>query len=275
MRKHILTPGALPPFVRALVAGTSSSGKTSFVATAPKPLIIGDEIEAGFNTLYSIDPALLWDGKTPPEVWAIQNIKDIGPMLVELEKLAQGGKFPWKTVVLDPVSLYTDRVLFEMGENGKKSDGTKMDGRELYGDLATHLYSIIRRFHALPAHVIWCSHVNPGTEESTIAVGGQMAHKFPAYCDFKWFTNVNTIPGRPPIFELRTQPFRTFKFLGCRYGQGRIPDPCIPSFKVIAQQLGLPEQPPSPAVPGYPMGVTYGPPPGPPPSGPPAVQPHR
>jgi hypothetical protein len=263
MREFKISAGTVPRYIRALIAGAASSGKTSFVATAPRPLIIADETEGGYKTLYEIDPSLRWDPRVEPEVWSIESIKDVGPLLVRLEKAAASGNFPWGTVAFDPISIYSDRVLFELGQDGKKSDGTQMDGRALYGDLATHLQMLIRRMHALPAHILWCSHVKPGADDGLIAIGGQMADKFPAFCDFKWYTNVTTMPGRPPAFELRTQPFRSWKFLGCRYGH--LPDPLIPSFKVVAQILRLPEKPASPSVPGYPNGVIYGEPQPPPP----------
>lgn len=239
-----------PRYVRALVCGLASSGKTTFAASAPKPLFISDAAEGGYNALRQMPVEWRWDSNVAPDVWAIENMSDVPVALARLEQLAAGGNFPYKTLVFDPLSIYVDRVLSEL-----MTRNPGQDTRRYYGDLANHLRVLLLRFHALPCHVLWLSHVrNDGNETNGPALGGQMGTKLPAYMDFKLLTNVQTAPSAPPVFELRTRPFRTWTFLGSRY---QLPDPMIPSFKCLAQVLNLPDQPASPAVPGYAAGVVY------------------
>jgi hypothetical protein len=250
MREVKITAGGRPQYVRALVGGLPGNGKTSFGATAPKPLFISDAAEGGYKTLYQMDPTLWWDAKVPPEVWTIESMKDVPQILTRLEDLAIKGKFPYQTLVFDPLSIYTDRIIAEL-----QQQNPGRDNRQVYGDLANHLRVLVLRLHALPAHVIWLTHVKSGgSDVNGPAIGGSMGEKFAAYCDFKWLTWAQSMQGQASTFELRTAPFRTWNWLG---GRWQLPDPMIPSFKCVAQILGLVEQPVSPAVPGYPQGVNY------------------
>jgi len=244
--------GLTPVNIRALVAGAASSGKTTFAASAPRPLFISDATEGGYKTLFNMDPQWWWDPAIPPDVWVIENAmkvgnreSDIAMILARLEKAKFDNRFPWRTIVIDPLSIYVDRVLAELeaAPNGK-------DKRQLYGDLASHLKNLLNRFHALPANILWLCHTK---QEGGLAIAGQMGEKFPSFCDFKWLTFANPgVPGQPPVYELHTQPFRQWNFLG---GRWPLQTPLIPSFKLIFPLLGVAEKPVSPAMPGFPHGV--------------------
>ena len=257
MREFTIKTGSAPELVRALVCGLPSAGKTFFAGSAPKPLFLSDASEGGYKTLQAMDSALWWDPKVPPEVWAIEAQPDMPIALGKLEQRAHAARngsgpdaFPWRTIVIDPLSIYVDRYLAEM-----MAKGIHKDPRQYYGDLNAHLRSLVLRFHALPAHVLWLCHVkNEAGEVNGPAIGGQMGSKFPAFCDFKWFCNVTAAANLPPVYELRTAPFRSWTFLG---GRWVLPDPMIPSFKCVAELIDLGEKPVSPSVPGFPGGVTY------------------
>lgn len=250
MREFTIKPGSPPEHVRAMVCGLPSAGKTFMAATSPKPLFISDASEGGYKTMFQMDPALWWDPAVAPDIWAIESMKDVVPLLTRLEKMAVEGKFPYRTIVFDPLSTYVDRVLAEFMQADPKGNNLRF-----YGDSANHLRVLVLRFHALPAHVLWLCHVKAdGTEINGPAIGGQMANKFPAFCDFKWMCHVTTGVGQAPTYEMHTAPFRTWTFLGGRWA---MPDPMIPSFKCVSQILGMHEKPISPAVPGHPDGVMY------------------
>lgn len=250
-----VTSGQAPTHIRALIAGAATSGKTTFAGSAPAPLFISDATEGGYKSLQTMDRNWWWDPNVAPDVWVIENAmktgnkaSDIVTILERLEAAKQSGRFPWKTIVLDPLSVYVDRVLGELVAS--RSGGG--DARQLYGDLATHLKMLLNRFHALPAHVLWLCHTKA---EGGLAIAGQMGEKFPSFCDFKWLTYANSMsamPGAPPTFELHTQPFRQWNFLG---GRWPLPSPLIPSFKLIFPLLGITDRPVSPAMPGFPQGV--------------------
>lgn len=249
MREITISHQAPPQYVRALVCGLPSSGKTTLAGSAPDPLFISDAAEGGYNALFQMPPEWRWNPKFEPVVWAIERMADIPTVLGRLEQMSVSGNFPFRTLVVDPLSIYVDRVLSELMEQNPGQDT-----RRYYGDLANHLRLILMRFHALPCHVLWLCHVrSDGNETNGPAIGGQMGTKLPAYMDFKVLTHVQTAPNMPPDYQLRTRPFRSWTFLGGRWS---LPDPMIPSFKCLAQVLGL-EPPPSPSVPGFPDGVTY------------------
>lgn len=247
-------------YVRALILGAPKAGKTHFAATAPKPLFISDAAEGGFNTVRSMDPNLWWDPKDPPIAWEIEDaFKDLPPALAKLEALKASGDFPYGTIIIDPISIYADRVLAEMQLRASLNGDKQKDNRGLYGDLANHLRVILLRFHALPCHVLWLCHVKDGG----VALAGQTADKLPAYMDFAWLCT-NTAALGKPNYEFHTQPYGAFSMLGGRWSvrdeagiKWGLPSPIIPSFKAVAQVMQLPDKPVSLAMPGFPEGANY------------------
>lgn len=247
MKEVNIANGGGIEFVRALVCGLPSSGKTVFAASAPRPLFLSNYAEGGFNSIRFMDPTWWWDPNVPPEVRAIETITDVPKELARLEDLAVKNIFPYRTIIFDPLSIYTDQVIAEL-----KQRTPDKDNRQIYGDLATHLRALVLRLHALPCHILWLTHVkNDGTETNGPAIGGQMGNKFPAFCDFKWMTVATALADRPTQYELRTAPYRTWTFLG---GRTKLPDPLVPSFKMIAAYLQLADQPVTWAMPGFPNG---------------------
>ncbi len=242
--------------VHALILGPPKSGKTHFAASAPDALFISDAAEGGYATIASMDPALFWDPAKPPTVWAIEDaFKDLPGILARLEALKATGNFPYRTLVMDPISIYADRVLAEMHMRAAAT-GKAVDGRALYGDLANHLRVLVLRIHALPAHVLWLCHVKDGG----VSLAGQTAEKLPAYMDFSWLCTNNSADG----YLLQTAPYAAYTILGGRYSwansKGKrygMPNPLLPSFKAVSQVMRLGVDPISPAMPGYPEGVNY------------------
>jgi hypothetical protein len=233
MRKFTVQPGAPPSVFHAVVGGGAGSGKTSFAATAPRPLFLADNVEKGYQIIETMNPDLFWNPKQPPEIWAIEKIQDSIQAVADLEKMAATGKFPYGTVSFDPFSIYCDRFLTEMPQPN--------DRRQLYGDLWTHIFVLIRRLHALPCNIFWLSHV----KEGELQIPGQASEKLPAMCESRWLTEVVTERNKPPLWQLRTTPSTGGKFVSCRYN---LPETLLPSFKCIAAVLGLAQQPATPWV---------------------------
>lgn len=242
--------------VHALVLGPPKSGKTHFAASAPAPLFISDAAEGGYVTIASMDPEYFWDRNKPPTVWAIEDaFKDLPGILARLEKLKAENTFPYRTLVIDPISIYADRVIAEMMMRNSSDPKANNDKRALYGDLANHLRVLLLRVHALPCHVLWLCHV----KEGGVSLAGQTADKLPAYMDFTWLCSNSPGIG----YELHTAPYGVYSILGGRYtwanAKGKrygLPSPIIPSFKAISQVMKL-GQAPSPSMPGFPEGANY------------------
>lgn len=250
MREFKAGEGAGTKYIHALVGGRVNSGKTHFAATAPRPLFISDMAEGGFVTLDHMNPALWWDPACKPEVWAGESMMDYPKAITKLIEMAAkgGGKLKWDTLVFDSLSIYAQRVLREI-----KAGNPGGDGRARYGDLADALSLMVARVHTLPMHIIWLCHIN---DEMQLAVSGKATHAIWAYMDYKWLCSVDTT-GKTNDYQLRTVPFRGADWLGGRSDMFSQFDPIIPSFKCVAEILGLPAQPVSPALPGYPDGASY------------------
>lgn len=245
MHEIIIGSGQATKYVHALIAGKVSSGKTTFAATAPAPIIFGDTAEGGFKTLEppphgKTDPRLFWDPRVPPKVWAMDCMGDYFTGVKRLNEMVAVGKCPFKTLVFDSVSIFTQHTLNELA--------TKMpnaDKRQLYGLLGDSVTSLVTKIHALPMHVIWLCHVD---DENQLLVSGKATHTAWANMDYKLLVRVDVVGGKVN-HQVQTLPYLTADWIGSR--GGLLPNPMWASFKAFAQYIGLPEQPASPSLPPW------------------------
>ena len=253
MREYVAGSGQATKYLHALIGGKISSGKTSFAATAPAPLVFGDVAEGGYKVLDKMDPRLWWDPKVKPHVWAMENMFDYMKQLNVLIAMCKSGKppvvggCPRQTLVIDSISIYSQCVLREL----KQADPSQ-DNRQRYGDLGDLISLFVARAHSLPMHVIWLCHVD---EDYKLIVTGKAATAAWAYMDYKLLVRAD-MKGDIANYQLQTRPFRSATWIG----QGRVgqtlPDPMIPSFKCLAELFGLSERPASPSLPIF-NGVEY------------------
>jgi hypothetical protein len=244
MREYIVGTAAAPKYKRILVGGRVNSGKTHFGATFPKPHFISDAAEGGAKTLMNMDKDFWWDPAVPPRVSEIEDMIEL-PQLVT--RMLGQKTYQEQTLVIDSISIYAQRVLREL-----KMKNPGQDGRQRYGELADALSSQVSRIHSLPMHVVWLCHVD---EEMQLTVPGKATSALWAYMDYKWMTHVEAQLNKEPDFQLHIRPFMRATWLG---GRSTIaaPSPVIPSFKVLAELLGLSDQPASWACPDF-GGVSY------------------
>jgi hypothetical protein len=251
MRSFTVGAQTTPRYLHMLAGGMGSNGKTQFASTFPRPLFLSDAAEGGYATLFKMaaDPALRalwWDPAVPPEVHAIEQHGELIKEIIMLEGLRAKGKLPYQTLIVDAISIFSDRILNEM-----KAANPTQDTRQRYGQHNDVIGNFILRVHQLPLHVLWLCHV---TEEGELTLPSKLAAKVPAYMDIKWMCSVLTTPGKNPDFQLRTRAFKGATWIGTRYAD--LPDPIIPSAKPIFELLGLPERPVSPSCPDF-GGVSY------------------
>ena len=251
MRQFIVGKAATPRRIRAIVGGKTGSGKTHFAATWPKPLFLADATEGGAATLEGMAKSsakeFFWDKNSPPEVWEIENMMEMPRLVTDL--LDRKGNFPWQTIVVDSLSIYAQRVLREL-----YAADSKQDNRQRYGQLSDGLSSLVSRVHALPAHIVWLCHVD---DDQQLTVPGKASAALWAYMSYKWMTYVSTStqPNVPAEYQLHIRPWLRADWLGGR-SYINAPSPMIPSFKPMAELLGLPDRPVSPACPSF-AGVAY------------------
>ncbi len=253
MREYVAGSGQASKYIRVLVGGKVSSGKTSFAATAPDPLFLSDEVEGGFKVLDKMDPRLWWNPKVRPHIWAMGHFTDWLKQVSVLTNLCKNGQppviggHPRRTVVVDSLSIFSESVLRCL-----KESAPDQDNRQRYGDLYDMLRLFVARMHALPMHVIWLCHVD---EKYDLVVSGKAAQTAWAYMDFKLLLRADVVDDKIN-YQLQTRPFRTATWIG----QGRVgqtlPNPMIPSFKCLAELFGLQEKPVSLSLPPF-GGVEY------------------
>lgn len=245
MREIALGTGVATQYVHMLVAGKTSSGKTSFAATAPAPLFLSYAPEGGFETLEppphgKFNTQLLWDPTVLPVIWAMEGMSDYFKAVNTLTELARIGKLPYGTLVFDSVSIYTQLVVSELAEKNPKQDP-----RQNYGMLGDAITLLVKRIHALPMHVIWLCHTDP---DDNLLVSGKATHTAWANMGTKLLVRAD-VNGKAVNYQIQTKPFRLATWIGVR--SYNLPDPMIPSFKALAYFAGLTEYPTSAAMPSF------------------------
>jgi hypothetical protein len=252
MRSYVVGTSTATKRLRVVVGGKTKSGKTSFAATFPKPHFISDGAEGGADTLQNMDPELWWDKGCPPRVDEIENMMELPQLITKL--LEKKSVIKEQTLVVDSISIYAQRVLREL-----KANNPGQDNRQRYGELGDALQALIGRVHSLPyQNIIWLCHID---DEMQLSVPGKASSVLWAYMGYLWMTHVEAQIGRAPDFQLHTRPYLRATWLGGR-SMIAAPSPMIPSFKVLAELLGLPDRPVSPACPdfggvAYPLGASY------------------
>jgi hypothetical protein len=251
MKEFDAGSGPISKYIRVVIGGKPSAGKTSFAATAPAPLFLGDISEGGFQVLDTMErnPKLRsfwWDPTVKPKIWALENRAELLPAIDRLKTMVAQRRCPFQSVVVDSLSILGRRIMREL-----RGDNPGRDRRQDYGDLDYALDRIVAEMHTLPLHMIWLCHV---TDDYQLTVPGKATAAVWANMSYKWLVRADVQANGSINYQLQTRPFRTATWLG---GRGCVlPDPMIPSFKCLFPLLGLEGVPASPAVPDF-MGKEY------------------
>lgn len=182
------------PKVKLLLYGHSGTGKTCFCVSAPKPFIFDFDGKVRSAAMYLAKnnpeklkeveydgfPRIMQDGKTR----CFQKFK---VYLSRLEQLAVEGKFPYKTVCLDSITLFIEALMEDiMAENpGVKRVNAQTPSIQDYGMLAIQFREVMGRILALPANVIVTAHITSETNQETgrivwkPMVSGKLADRLP------------------------------------------------------------------------------------------------
>ncbi len=221
-----------------------NSGKSEFGATFPRPLIIADVAERGYETIQTMDRAKWWEPDVDPIIKGIDNIGDLAQIVAFAQPLIQSGRI--LSVVFDAFTFYADFYLAKLIEMNPG-----MDNRQVYGKLATHLQWVRNLLHQLPVNIVWsCLAAAPeaGAEGQPAKAGlpmipGSQGPKFAAGVSYLMYSRViqkregGKVTGE--TFELRTKQFNQFA-AGNRLGLNVLPDPFIMgSYSDLAPHLGL------------------------------------
>lgn len=232
--------------------GDTRAGKTFFAGTTPNALFISDASERGWTTLEHMpEDQFYHPGKGP----VVLPVADQSQMIVALTIAEEWVRNGWiTTVVIDSLTFYAEswyqhehqKMLKALGGGSKG-----MDTRALYGAMANHLSNTRVQVHKWPCHVVWLALAAPPDEQQLGGpmLSGKSRQRFPAGCDYifyhrKWVAEDPETKAPVTVYEARTQAFDKY-IAGCRDG-GLLPDPMPwPTFRQVAEILGLPEWAPA------------------------------
>lgn len=154
MKIHNTGDAQLKPSVVMLVYGQGGIGKTTFCATAPKPIIADCENGAKYFGLRGIKV----------DVSNIQTWKDI-------EELYQFVKTSdYETVVIDPIGELMEKLKMQI-INSKEKKFVQYDGSLTmagWGEMKDRMRRMLKAFRDLNKHVIIVAHVSEKDDEGKI-----------------------------------------------------------------------------------------------------------
>lgn len=241
--------------ITVLSYGASRSGKTRFAGTWPRPLFLSDATESGWTTLSNMDPAARHEADRAPQVWAVEKASDMLACIKDAEPLIKRGDV--QTVVVDSLTFYQDLFLNHV----ERVAGGRVDLRQLYGKLASHLKELREQVHLLGTNVVWLALAKDPGEDQPVGgpmLTGQNAAKFSAGCDYVFYhRSFQPSPSAAVSWEIRTRKFLNYAAGG--RDEGLLPDPlgylsvgennteqfvtdC--TYRTVAEALGI-----TPAVP--------------------------
>ena len=155
--------------VNCMVYGESGIGKTTLLATAPKPLIIS--IEGGLLALAEKDVPII----------EVSTFKEIDDIHTWLQKSKEADKYD--TICTDSMSEEAELILQEEMLRNK-------DGRAAYGVMAETMTYSIRGFRDLPKHTVFTAKVRKVVDESSGTIrfypsvpGQQLLNNLPYFFD--------------------------------------------------------------------------------------------
>lgn len=153
--------------LRILLLGQPKAGKSSAViSTSPGPVrvLLCEDISA-------LREAKRRSPKGHFDVELIGGWNSMQKAISEAKEDAAAGTI--KTLVIDPLSDFADRVLLEMLEKTKTSNGQE-DGRKAYPETTKRLKHLTEQLFALPCHVVViCHHMVTGGDGEGLEKTGQ------------------------------------------------------------------------------------------------------
>jgi hypothetical protein len=176
------------PIYTVLVHGDTRTGKTRFGATWPRPLILADSIEGGYQTVQSMTSDELFEPDMPPIIWAIESPSDLTQAAAKMEPLIASGRI--RTIVFDAFSFYVEFYLAHI----IKMQGDKPDNRAAYGDLGKHLRYVRGLLHLKGINVVWnclTAHPQDDNPKGRPQIPGAQGNAFPAAVSFLLHSRVH------------------------------------------------------------------------------------
>lgn len=227
------------PINNFLIYGDSRAGKTTFLASFPRPIILADATEKGWESLIDYPEDKLFEPGIKPRVIAIENMADMAQARAQIAPLIASKQC--LTVGIDSITFYADMYL--AGLFGAQS---KPDNRKAYGDLGVHLRDLRVKTHGLGANSAWLAlakHPEDDNPSGGPQIPGQQASKLAASTDYIFYARHEQpkagVKLLDPIYEMRTKKYGAY-VAGNRLGgrAEKLPDPLVGTYTDFLTHLG-------------------------------------
>jgi hypothetical protein len=240
--------------------GNTRCGKTQFAATFPNPVFISDMSERGWVTLENMNVEDFYHADREIIVMPVGDQVQVTIAMSHVEQWVRQGYFD--TVVFDSLTFYAESWFNDQHQKMLRTGS--VDTRSLYGAMAQHLSNLRTQVHKWPCNVVWTALATPPEDKSEGGpmLSGKSKYRFAAGCDHIFYHHkyqhvFQDAPGEdgtaPPPYEATVFEAVTRNFPGYVVGgrdNGKIPDRVhYPTYRQIAECLGLPEFAPRPALP--------------------------
>lgn len=152
VQKKIKDVEQLPMLLSMLVYGRSGTGKTTFAGTWPKPILLLDIKDKGWDSIKSIDGIKV----LPVSDW------------VEIEQvywMLNKSDHPFKTVVIDTVTQLQELAKFKVLEDGNK-DKTANPTRNDWGSITGLMKRWIIEYRELSLHKLFIAQDRTSSEDT-------------------------------------------------------------------------------------------------------------
>lgn len=127
---------SLTTTLKILIYGRSGTGKTTFLSTTPKPLLVLDVNERGLLPL-----------KNSPDTFFL-SIENVGELVKAFDYIEKEGK-NFATIAIDSISSLQDLMFRE------KALGKSTIPQRVWGEIAANMKTILLQFRNLPQHIIF------------------------------------------------------------------------------------------------------------------------
>lgn len=232
--------------IKLLCYGESGNGKTVMASSFPGPIYFADfdcKVGSAANYLRAYQPEKLdeieYDQFPPGESGAF---KRFYKKLCELEVLSESGKLPFKTIVLDSLTTFSQSMMGEIMAQNPKINGPApgTPGMQHYLIFNTYFINYINRLLALKCHVVVIGHIQTEKDELTgeirskLMVSGKLPDAMPRVFREVYRSFTLTKDGKP-VYVCQTRPDGKFV---ARTEITQMP-PVIPAnFEAIQKYVG-------------------------------------
>ena len=225
--------------------GDTRSGKTRFAGTFPNALFISDKSERGWTTLETMPGTDFYHSDKAPLVLGVIDRQEMTEALTKAEQLVRMGLID--TLVVDSLTFYAEswyqseqKKMISAGANAK------LDTRALFGALSSHLADIRMLIHEWGCNVVWTALASPPEDgrQGGPMVSGKSRERFPAGCDhiFRHRRYDAVDDDNQPVVVYEARTCAADGYVGGGRDSGALPDTIPwPTYRTVAEYLGLPE----------------------------------